>query len=300
MAELMPSRNLTFDRMSSMAIVRYRPPPPLDRYVEWLWWSQRDLPQLYREHMLPSGSTQLIFALHDEAYTWQRNSSDESSTVWTRGIVHGPQWSYFVSGPKPCGAVAGISFRTGAAGAVLGVPITEITDRHVSIEALWGARGRSMRQRLLDAQEPMATLRAVEQELVSRLTPPLLVHPAIAHALADPVQGWGFTRISNVQRRTGYSPKHFISLFRDAVGLTPKHFYRVKRFTAALQTIAGGAGSNLAETAASLGYADQSHLIREFRAFAGITPTQYRPRGTDSVSHHLAMALPSRGAPGKR
>jgi AraC-like DNA-binding protein len=144
----------------------------------------------------------------------------------------------------------------------------------------------------------MAILRALEQDLVSRLTRPLLIHPAVAHALADPAQGWGFTRISNIQRHTGYSPKHFISLFRGAVGLTPKHYYRVKRFAAALQTIAGGAGSSLAETAASSGYADQSHLTREFRALAGVTPTEYRPRGTDSVLHHLATGLPPRGRGG--
>ena len=122
-----------------MTLVRYRPSAPLDRYVEWLWWSQRDLPQLHCEHMLPSASTQLIFALHDDAYRWRRKPSDESSTLWTRGIVHGPQWSYFESGPKPCGAIAGVSFRTGAADIVLGVPITELADRHVSIDALWGA-----------------------------------------------------------------------------------------------------------------------------------------------------------------
>jgi AraC-like DNA-binding protein len=276
-----------------MTILRYRPLAPLNRFVEWLWWSQRDLPQLHCEHMLPSASTQLIFALHDATYTWQRRSSDESST-WTRGIVHGPQWSYFVSGPKPCGAVAGVSFRPGMAGAVLGVPISEITDRHVSIDALWGASGRSMRQRLLDADEPMAVLRALEQDLVLRLRRPLLIHPAVAHALADPARGWGFTRISNIQRHTGYSSKHFISLFRGAVGLTPKHYYRVKRFTGVLQSIAGGVGSSLAATAASMGYSDQSHMTREFRALAGITPTQYRPRGTDSVLHHVATGPQSR------
>jgi AraC-like DNA-binding protein len=276
-----------------MAIVRYRPPAPLDKYVECLWWSQRNSPQLYCEHMLPSASAQLIFALQDGAYAWKRKSSDEASTVWTRGLVHGPQWSYFVSGAKPCGAVAGVSLRPGAAGAVLGVPIAELTDRHISIDALWGARGRSVHQRLLDADEPMAILRALEQELLSRLTRPLLIHPAVAHALADPAQGWGFTRISDVQRQAGYSPKHFIALFRAAVGLTPKHYYRVKRFTAALQSIARGDGSNLAELAASLGYADQSHLTREFRDFAGVAPTQYRPRGPDSVLHHLATGLQS-------
>jgi hypothetical protein len=186
-----------------MAIIRYRPPAPLNSYIGWLWWSQRDLPQFHCEHMLPSASTQLIFALHDGPYTWRRRSSEETSTVWTRGVVHGPQWSYFVSGPKPCGSVAGVSFRAGAAGAVLGVPITELTDRHISIDALWGERGRSMHQRLLDAHEPMAVLRAIEQELMSRFTRPLLIHPAIAHALADGAQGWGITRISSVQRQAG-------------------------------------------------------------------------------------------------
>jgi AraC-like DNA-binding protein len=276
-----------------MTIVRYRPTAPLDRYVNCLWWSQRDLPQLYCEHMLPSASTQIIFALHDEAYTWRRTASDPSSTAWTRGIVHGPQWSYFVSGPKPSGATAGVSFRSGAAGAMLGVPITELTDCHVTIDAIWGVRGRSMRERLLNTVEPIAILRALEQELMARLTRPLLIHPAIAHALADPVKGWGFTRISNVQRQTGYSPKHFISLFRGATELTPKHYYRVKRFAAALETIASGTGSRLAETAATFGYADQSHLTREFRAFAGITPTQYRPRDTDGLLHHRAPTPPT-------
>jgi AraC-like DNA-binding protein len=281
-----------------MGLVRYQPAAPLDRYVESLWWSQRDMPQLHPEHMLPSAGTQLIFALHDGAYTWKTHSSDGASTAWTEGVVHGPQWRYFVSGPKPCGAVVGACFRAGAAGAVLGVPVSELTGRHMSIDALWGARGRSVRQRLLDANAldarvPMTVLRALEQELVSRLRRPPLIHPAVAHALADPVHGWGFARITDVQRQAGYSARHFISLFRGAVGLTPKHYYRVKRFTAALQMIARGASASLAELAASLGYSDQSHLTREFRDFAGITPTQYRPRGPDSAMHHVSAGLQS-------
>jgi hypothetical protein len=174
-----------------MGIVRFRPAAPLDRYVESLWWSQRDLPQLHGEHMLPGASTQLIFALHDGAYCWKKNSSDGPSTSWTRDVVHGPQWNYFVSGPKPCGAVAGACIRAGAAGAVLGVPVSELTDRHISIDALWGALGRSVRQRLLDANaldanKPMAVLRALEQELLARLRRPPLIHPAVARALAVP------------------------------------------------------------------------------------------------------------------
>lgn len=275
-----------------MSILRYRPSAPLSNFVECLWWSQRDLPQLHGEHMLPSASAQLIFALHEAPYSWKKASADKAATVWSRGVVHGPQWSYFVSGPKPCGAVAGVSFRAGAASAVLGFPVAELTDAHVSLEAFWGARGRSLRERLLELDEPMVVLSAIEQELIARLRRPLLIHPAIAHALSDPIQGWGFTRIESIQRQTGYSPKHFIGLFRGAVGLTPKHYYRVKRFMAVLQALAAAPRPSLAELAASSGYADQSHLTREFREFAGITPTQYRPRGSDSLLHHVANESP--------
>ena len=277
-----------------MAIVRCRPSAPLDRYVKWLWWSERDMPQLDSEHMLPSASAQVIFALHDEPFTWRKNLFEKTSAHWMRSVVHGPQCRYFVSGPKPCGAVAGICFRPGAAGALLGVPVAELTDLHVSIDDLWGARGRSMRERLVDVYEPAAIFKVIEQELMFRLKRPLLVHPAVARALVSPVQGWGFTRISDVQRQAGYSPKHFTALFRRAVGLTPKRYYRVQRFGEVVQALAGGQRTDLAELAASLGYSDQSHLTREFREFAGVTPTRYRPRSLDSVLHHVAMACRSR------
>ena len=276
-----------------MAIARYRPPAPLDSYVKWLWWSERDTRQRDCEHMLPSASAQLIFALHDEPLSWRKNLGEEITADWTRGVVHGPQTSYFVSGPKPRGAVAGVSFHPGAASALLGVPVVDLTDLHVSIDDLWGARGRSIHQRLVDVHEPMAVFKAIEQELLSRLKRPLLIHPAIAHALVDPVQGWGFARISAVQRLAGYSAKHFTDLFRRAVGVTPKRYYRVKRFAAVVHALAGDPSSNLAELAASLGYSDQSHLTREFREFAGVTPTQYRPRAPDSILHHVATARPS-------
>jgi AraC-like DNA-binding protein len=66
-----------------------------------------------------------------------------------------------------------------------------------------------------------------------------------------------------------------IQLFREHVGLTPKLFCRVRRFRAALDRIENGIPVRWAELAADCGYFDQAHLIRDFRAFAGITPLKY-------------------------
>ena len=282
-----------------MDYIRYRPAAPLDTYVELFWWSQRAAPQLACEYMLPGGSAQLIFALHETPIVCRPSTTSTDSVIWSRGVVHGPQWNYFVSGPKPRGAVVGVAFRPGAAGAILGVPITEVTDRHITIDELWGDRGRALHDRLLAANHPFDVFRILEQALTARLKRPLLIHPAVAHALAARSTSGSSTRVSDVQRGAGYSPKHFIELFRSAVGLTPKHYYRVQRFTTVLQGLASGKAVKLADLAAEAGYSDQSHLTREFRDFAGITPTQYRPRGPDSVLHHQVQdsAGPRSGKP---
>jgi AraC-like DNA-binding protein len=269
-----------------MALIRYRPHAPLDRYVECFWWSQRDRAEVFGEHMLPSGSVQLIFALHDAPILCIPSSSSQNSLAWSESIVHGPQWTYYKSGPKPTGATLGVSFRPGAAGNILGLPTMELTDRHVPADALWGARAGELREKLLAAPGPSTAFRVMEAELSARLRGPLLMHPAIAQALALRAGGWGSSRVADIQRQTGYSPRHFIALFRAAVGLTPKHYYRVKRFTSALQELAGGNAKGLADLADSAGYSDQAHLTREFREFSGVTPSQYRPRDSISILHH--------------
>lgn len=271
-----------------MQMSRYRPAPPLDGYVECFWWSHREEPQFDSEHMLPSGGAQLVFALHETPILC-RPSAAENSSAWSGSVVHGPQSSYYVAGPKPKGAILGVSFRPGGAGAVLGASMAELTGRHVTLDAIWGTRGADLRHRLMSAADPTTMFRILERSLSARIHRPLLIHPAVAHALAGhPVDG-SPPRVAEIQRASGYSPRHFIALFRSTVGLNPKHYYRIRRFNAAVRSMAGG-GQRLGDIAAAAGYSDQAHLIREFREFAGVAPTQYRPGGVDRPLHHRAAA----------
>jgi len=275
-------------------MIVYRPRPPLDLFVELLWWSRRAEASTAREHLLPSGKAQLVIALHHEPLTWAADCSDESH-VWTAGIVHGPQSSYYLTGPKPRGAVIGASVRPGAAGALFGVPAGELADRHVSIVDLWGSQGRDLHERLAGARTPEAALALLEEALLARLRRPLLLNPAVVYALRECALDLPRKSVTEIQRETGYSAKHFIALFRAAVGSTPKQYLRIQRFGRVLErlatrqsgTLAAGQTGTLCEIAAATGYADQSHLTREFRELAGITPTEYRPPASTSRHHHV-------------
>jgi transcriptional regulator GlxA family with amidase domain len=83
----------------------------------------------------------------------------------------------------------------------------------------------------------------------------------------------------------GRSHRHFIAGFRDAAGLAPKRYARVLRFQRLLAVLAATPRPAWAQLALDAGYFDQSHLIREFREFAGVSPREYAARAPASPNH---------------
>lgn len=267
-------------------LIRRRPSAPLDAAIDCLWWSRRSEDSPDREHMLPAGTANLVITLHDSPIQWAHPNDSSHWQSWTLGVLHGPQSSYYIAGPKPKGAVVGVSFRPGMAACILGAPMLEFVDQHVSLQELWGYRGLDLQERLAAAADPSMVLDLLEQALLARIRRPLLIHPAVAYALRPDCSGAEPRRVEDIQRQSGYSPRHFIELFRSTVGLAPKRYYRVRRFSAALARIAQG-NARLSDVAASAGYSDQAHLSREFRELAGVAASAYHPRSAESEHHHV-------------
>lgn len=74
----------------------------------------------------------------------------------------------------------------------------------------------------------------------------------------------------------GISPFHLLRSFSSHVGLPPGAYQTQLRIQQAKQLLKAGIG--IAETAAELGFADQSHLTRHFQRYVGTTPGRYRPQ----------------------
>jgi AraC-like DNA-binding protein len=99
------------------------------------------------------------------------------------------------------------------------------------------------------------------------------VRPLVAHALARFDIG---ESVDTVVADSGYSHRHVVRTFEQAVGLKPKTYGRLRRFDRVLARLAAEPDASWADLAAAEGYTDQAHLIREFRSFAGVTPGRYR------------------------
>jgi transcriptional regulator GlxA family with amidase domain len=99
------------------------------------------------------------------------------------------------------------------------------------------------------------------------------LHPAIAQALE---RFESYDSVDTEVKRSGYSHRHFIALFRTSVGLAPKAYCRVLRFQRALHRGGSQSTDSWVTVAQDSGYSDQAHFNRDFLEFAGLTPSTYR------------------------
>lgn len=263
----------------------HRPRPPLDRFIECFWHLDGDTPGHTRERLLPTGSVSIVFKLRDDRIRVFADDTDPCGENLGQSVVIGPYARYFVLDTSRPRASVGIYFRPGGASALLGESAHAFANRHVALGNVWGRAAAELSERLSAPTTPEAAFSLVEQTLIARLREPPRQHPAVAFALRQMAAKPALARISDLRAETGYAPKRFIELFRDAVGLTPKSFCRVQRFQQVIDRLARGGRVEWAAVAADGGYCDQSHLNREFRAFAGITPGQYRPAAANSPNH---------------
>lgn len=235
-----------------------------------------------RERSLPSGTMQLLVNLDaDQLHSYDDRDGD--AVQCTGGaVLQGPSARPSVIDPAEQRSILWVGFRLGGAYPFFPA-MAETTDQLVDLGEFWGRDGAVLRERLLEARTPIEKLRTVEAVLLARAARPLERDPAIAYA-ARALHGGA--SVGEVSDRLGWTSKRLGRGFVAQVGLAPKRFARLRRFQRALHSaVTGDPGTDWSRVAADCGYHDQSHLIHEFREFAGMTPTGYAPRSLGELNH---------------
>ncbi|MCD2440981.1 helix-turn-helix domain-containing protein [Agromyces sp. SYSU K20354] len=96
------------------------------------------------------------------------------------------------------------------------------------------------------------------------------------HALSALIASDGRVPVSELAEVTAASPRQVERLFARGLGFPPKTVGRVLRFQSALRQLMNDPGVSLGKVAASAGYYDQAHCVRDFRLFSGGVPRGYR------------------------
>lgn len=259
------------------------PAPRLRPFVDVIW-GVRGSAHYHVEAVLPNGATELMINLGPPqrviAYG-DREVDDPFTGAWIAGI----QDARLVHA-SPAGADhVAVRFRPGGAHAFFDVPMDELAGRVVDLDALLGGTVHRLRDRLGHARGDEARCTALEGWLLSRR---MSVHPYFATVRlaldllrAGPLGG----SVGEACERLGLSNRHLVKQFRTTVGLAPKSVARIERLQSVIRACRGRHEVDWSRMAASFGYSDQSHLIREFKRLSGTTPTAFLERRSPDGSN---------------
>ena len=260
-----------------------RVPPPLDAFVECVWFlSGADRDAAPRQRILPDGCVEMIFHFRERFHAI---ATTGESIRQPAGFVVGLLTSPFVVAPAARVDTMAVRFRPGGAYPFFRGPLTALTDRTVSLDDVWGrpaahrlwqqlaAAGLPRRSGDAAKADDAARVAVIARELLRRLA---RIEPdrATSSAVADLVATSGRAGIDRVAARAGMSPRQLQRRFADRVGVSPKLLARILRFQRTLLQRAAHDRSrpDWVRVAVECGYADQSHLIHDYAAFAGETP----------------------------
>lgn len=249
--------------------------PHVRRYVGGI--ERCATPLLRRE--LPGDHIPLIINLGDPVRIFDTASPQQSKQY--ASFTTGAYDSYVVveSHGSMCGVQ--VDFTILGMSLFLGRPMQDFKNQAVDLDEVLGRAARTLTAMLYDARTWDERFDLLDREIGRRLDGSRLPSPEILWTWRRLAESRGAVRVGSLAEETGFSRKHLTVRFTEQIGLSPKVFAQILRFGHAVQALKTRDTVRLADVAADCGYYDQSHFDRDFRAFAGVTPTELRRNRRD-------------------
>lgn len=278
-----------------MNYIQHIPAPPLNRYIECLYYMQGWMPSGH-EKIPPTPALNLQINLSDALYMVESDritspiSLTESWLGGLYGVHHSMEWASYIR-------LYGVRFKPNGAHPFFVFPLSEVYNQVVALDAVWGQWASEIREQLHAALSVEAGLVLFERWLHDRLreTPRTTNEQNIVeYAVSVIRQKHGTLSIRGLSDHIGISQNHLCTLFKRVVGTSPKELARLYRFEHILRSIDHAHLMDWTQIAQQWGYYDLSHLNKDFVAFTGHSPTDYlqlrrRAHTEDAAFDHLSL-----------
>ena len=234
---------------------RVSPSTDLAGYVEHYWWVRWDVREPQVAEVLSYPSIHVTFEGHDARIV---------------GVVR----AKFTRRLAGRGEVFAVKFRPGMFRPWYGAPVIRLTNRTEGLGQELGSSANVILGEIFAAEDELTRARILEARLraalPSRDADAELARDLVERVRSEPV----LSSVSKLCAATGLTARSLQRLFRDYVGVGPKWVvsrFRLQEAAELLET----SGESVVAIAARLGYFDQAHFVRDFKAAVGETPSEY-------------------------
>lgn len=236
----------------------HSPAPGLDFFVEHYWIVNWDLrgQEPYRQEVLPHPSVHLVI------------EQGKSEII---GVMTGK----FSRVLENYGRVFGVKFKPGAFYPFVKSPISQFTDDSLSLRDAFGVDGTRFEETMLRCEDEGATIALAENFLRERL-PERDENVAVINRIVDRIiADRTITKVDDIVSRLDLNKRTLQRIFSQYVGVSPKWVIKRYRLHEAAEQLADGEAVDWPKMALDLGYFDQAHFIKDFKAIVGRAPADY-------------------------
>ncbi|MEM8535884.1 MAG: AraC family transcriptional regulator, partial [Chloroflexota bacterium] len=252
---------------------RHQPSPDLRYFVERYWhitWDLRGQPPHLQE-TLPHPSVNLVFEHH---------------TANVYGVVTGKFARRLVGQDR----VLGVKFRPGGFYPFVQSSMARLTDQSVGLGEVLGFDSRTLEQTAHASVDAATMITQIEAFLRTRLPAHDAQVEVINQMVSRIIADRSITKVDDVAALFHLNKRWLQRVFNCYVGVSPKWVIKRYRLQEAAEQLADGATVDWARLAQDLGYFDQSHFIRDFKALVGSTPVEYARLVENSLQQEPGVA----------
>jgi AraC-like DNA-binding protein len=249
---------------------RYVPDPSLVKLIECYWVAEDDDPQPRIQKIIPDGFTEIIFHVGDP---YRINLSGEWM-LQSRSLFAAQITKHFLLENTGRSGMIGIKFKPTALSWLFNVSMHSFTDTVVDISTALGNRMDKVEANLRSASDIESRI-AILNDYFSSLAEVIPSGQAkVDQAVEQTLAKYGAVTVGELAALLQISERQLERLFNKHVGMSPKRYARIIRFNKIFELIQQGDFAWV-DMALEAGFADQSHFIRNFKAFTGEDPTAY-------------------------
>ncbi len=259
----------------------YVPSYPVSRYVQFIWISTGEN-DTTKSRVLPNGVVELILNFGNIQKTLD-DKYFQTKNIFKNAWVAGMQKTPLIIQSETDTNLLGIRFKPGGAYSFFKFPLTETTGQ--VLETDWiNTELALLREQIYDLKDNNLICNHVEQYLLKKIGG-LEINKATQFVIDSLSAGSDPLSINQLIDQTGYSHKHFISIFKDQVGVSPKTLQRILRFQKVIRLAASNENLKWQDVIYKFNYYDPSHFVNDFKKLSGITPDQYLASRTFDENH---------------
>jgi AraC-like DNA-binding protein len=251
-----------------MNFIRIEAHSKLHQFIECYWMMQSEDPIPRLEKIIPDGFTELIFNYGD-LYKAKTNNSWHLQTA---NLLAGQIKSYFyLENTGKTGSVA-VKFKPAALTQLFGLNMGIYVDQIIDLDTFDNERLRCLQNKLLPYQGEQESRQILDNYFISLI--PEATNNPLEHVLELIFSKNGMLTVNEMTIAAHLGERQLERLFKRYIGLSPKYYARIIRFNYIFQLIKSKK-SSWADIVYQSGYYDQSHFIRDFKAFTGEDPSSY-------------------------